>query len=67
MIGQKVQVGEIVVFSGTPHMISTIERSELGTLIARAADGWGISLTADGVLCIPNPNERWCLIRRSQA
>jgi hypothetical protein len=58
-----VRPGDIVVFSGTPHLIvSTDARTKAGNPIAKAADGWGISLEADGTLSIPCPNERWCVI-----
>lgn len=60
---QPVRPGDIVMFSGSPHLIaSTDERTKAGNPIARAADGWGITLETDGTLRIPQPNERWCVI-----
>lgn len=60
-----VQPGDVIVFSGRPHLIvSTDHRTKAGNPVARAADGWGISLDEDGTLSIPQPNERWCVIHR---
>ena len=45
----EVAAGDIVVFLGTPHLVAEIEPYTHPTLgkmvgIARAADGWGITL-----------------------
>lgn len=39
--------GDVVLFLGTPHLIDRIEprADDLVTGVARAADGWGISLS----------------------
>lgn len=56
----RVQLGDVIVFSGTPHLVDSIEeRTAFDCPIARSADGWGISLDPDGTLNIPSPNERW--------
>lgn len=61
--GQPVRPGDVVVFSGTPHLVaSTDQRTKDGNPIAKAADGWGIALHADGTLRMPSSNERWCVI-----
>lgn len=63
-----VRPGDLIVFSGTPHLIATVdERNVFGEPIARTADGWGITLDSDGSLNIPNPNDRWCHIPKEEA
>lgn len=63
-----VRPGDIIVFSGTPHMIATVdERNGFGDPIARAADGWGITLDTDGSFNCPQPNDRWCHIQGEAA
>lgn len=44
--GPEVTVGDVIVFSGTPHRIVAIEPYDLfdSCGIARASDGWGITL-----------------------
>lgn len=50
-LGKEIEVGDVLVFSGTPHRVATIEdyTHEVVTSgepwrIARASDGWGITL-----------------------
>ena len=47
--GNEVQVGDIILFAGRPHRVAKIEPYTHPTLgetcgIARASDGWGITL-----------------------
>jgi hypothetical protein len=44
--GRAIAVGDVVVFSGTPHRVAAIEPYDLHGAcgIARASDGWGITL-----------------------
>lgn len=64
---QPVRPGDIVMFSGHPHLIaSTDKRTKAGDPVAKAADGWGITLRPDCTLRIPSPNERWCVIHANQ-
>lgn len=48
-LGQDIEVGDIIVFLGTPHRITRVEpythpTVEGAVAIAHAANGWGISL-----------------------
>jgi hypothetical protein len=54
-----VRPGDVIVFLGAPHLIASVdERTKDGNPIARAADGWGITLWEDGFHRIPCPNDR---------
>lgn len=59
-----VQPGDTIVSAGRPHVVSEVgrRRNGLGWPIAEAADGWAITLDADGVLRIPSPDSSWCVL-----
>lgn len=52
--GNDVKPGDVILFLGTPHLIETIEPYTHPTVpecfaVARASDGWGITLTTGPV------------------
>lgn len=55
-----VRPGDVIVHLGTPHLIDRIDHQADGTPVARAADGWGITLSDDGRHRVPQPHERNC-------
>lgn len=53
--GDEVAAGDVVLFLGTPHVVDVVEPYTHPTVgpmagIARAADGWGITL--DRLVCV---------------
>ena len=39
-----IRPGDLIHFLGTWHRVSTLDRTAAGLPVARAADGWGITL-----------------------
>lgn len=54
-----IQPGDVIVYAGAARRVDRIVQGDDGKPVARARDGWGISLNPDHSLVIRDPDDRY--------